>query len=128
VKRGGPIARKTPLRKRNNARRSRLHREQYGEDYGEWIREQECAAAGEVNLFDWPGKTDRGSCCYGPIEAHHVRTRGAGGKAERNLVPLCLLHHADLHRHGRATFEKLTGTHLKALAARLWSEYHGGEW
>ena len=39
------------------------------------------------------------------VDPHHVRSRGAGGRDEANLVPLCRLHHTELHQIGRLTFE-----------------------
>lgn len=43
-----------------------------------------------------------------PTEAHHVITRGAGGKNEPdNLMPLCKFHHTGVggwHQLGRFTF------------------------
>lgn len=45
--------------------------------------------------------------CVGPIDAHHWRTRGAGGLDELlNLAPLCRRHHTEVHQIGRKTFFK----------------------
>lgn len=36
-----------------------------------------------------------------PVDAHHVRTRAAGGHDEaENLMPLCREHHTHIHRIG----------------------------
>lgn len=36
-------------------------------------------------------------------DAHHVKTRGAGGDdVATNVMPLCREHHADWHRRGEA--------------------------
>jgi len=40
-----------------------------------------------------------------PSDAHHWRTKGAGGQDhEDNLVPLCRKHHVEFHNKGRKTF------------------------
>jgi len=54
--------------------------------YVAWIRRQPC-------LVD-----------YVVAEAHHTVTRGAGGSDYRS-VPLCIRHHKEAHRMGRASFE-----------------------
>lgn len=39
------------------------------------------------------------------IEAHHIVSRGAGGDdSEANVVPLCVLHHAEFHKIGIGRF------------------------
>ena len=59
--------------------------------------------------------------CQGRIEAHHVRTRGAGGGDEQ-VVPLCSLHHAQLDSPGWSSkkFEAVYAIDMKAIAERLW--------
>lgn len=57
--------------------------------------------------------------CSTKIEAHHVRTVGAGGRVW-HLVPLCLVHHREWHDIGRVTFALKYGVNLDALAAALW--------
>jgi hypothetical protein len=58
-------------------------------------------------IHSWP-------CCIRecgrwPVQAHHVKTRGAGG-SDRCAVPLCADHHVasgkSVHRLGRETFER----------------------
>lgn len=61
--------------------------------------------------------------CTAQVHAHHVRTIAAGG-AEHDLVPLCAVHHQELHNIGRWTFLKKYGVDLEALAARLWMFRH----
>lgn len=50
------------------------------------------------------------SCCicgYHSAEAHHIRTRGAGGKDNAdNYLILCRKHHTEIHTIGRDTFGK----------------------
>jgi hypothetical protein len=53
--------------------------------------------------------------CEGKVEAHHVRTRGAGGTAA-DLVGLCALHHWRLHHIGRQSFDRMYGLELEKLA------------
>jgi hypothetical protein len=44
--------------------------------------------------------------CAGPCENAHVKTGGAGRKADaRWIVPLCRPHHAEIHQHGQRSFE-----------------------
>lgn len=42
--------------------------------------------------------------CEGPIEAAHVKSRGAGGGWKNNVVPLCRRHHRQQHDMGSDTF------------------------
>jgi len=41
-------------------------------------------------------------------DAHHVRSRGAGG-SDYDTVPLCRKHHTELHQIGQRTFESRKG-------------------
>jgi hypothetical protein len=79
------LSRETPLRKRNPERKARLFDEQFGSVARvRWFQMQECAA------------------CHGwPSECAHVRSRGAGGKAE-DCIPLCKDCHARQHTGGWA--------------------------
>lgn len=62
--------------------------------------------------------------CEGMIEPHHVRSRGAGGKDEGNLVPLCTKHHVfGIHIIGKKTFEKMFDLDLDKEAKELWEKY-----
>jgi hypothetical protein len=64
-----------------------------------------------------PGK------CLGGIEAHHVKTRGAGGGDEQ-VVPLCVFHHASVHT-GWQSFEARHGINLERIAADIaWHSPH----
>ena len=54
-----------------------------------WCRDQPCLVCGNR----WR------------TEAHHVRTKGAGGK-DSDCVPLCPYHHDKVHTMGRKTFEE----------------------
>lgn len=61
--------------------------------------------------------------CDTAVHAHHVRSVGAGG-SERDLVPLCALHHQELHTIGRWTFLEKHGVDLRVVADRLWAWRH----
>mgnify|MGYP003133168310 CR=1 FL=1 len=68
--------------------------------------------------------------CSFPIQAHHLLKpfdgiKGMGRKAnDKNLVPLCLFHHTELHRMGSEyKFSKKyfnQETRLKETAQQLW--------
>ena len=57
--------------------------------------------------------------CRGPIEAAHVRSRGAGGSDFDNLVSLCGWHHQEQHRIGVRSFEYRYRVRLRPLARKL---------
>ena len=80
------LRRLTPLRKVNSHRRRTRHAEAFG-DKAHWIRSQPCVICGDRHT-----------------QAAHVRSRGAGGKADV-LVPLCVQHHTEQHTVGIRTFE-----------------------
>ena len=66
---------------------------------------------------------DNGKCSAG-VDPHHVRTRGAGGIDRANLVPLCRVHHTELHQIGRLTFEdKYRLGNLKVRASNIQDNY-----
>jgi len=57
-------------------------------------------------------------------DLHHVKSRGAGGKDEKNIVPLCRVHHTECHTIGRLTFEdKHKLGDLKIRAEQIWEKY-----
>jgi hypothetical protein len=59
-------------------------------------------------------------CQLQPIECAHVRAGTDGGIAlkpsDHWAISLCSFHHAEQHRIGEATFEKLHGIDLQAIA------------
>ena len=58
-------------------------------------------------------------CLDGPIDFHHVTTRGAGG-SDKDGVGLCHLpHHMEIHTIGIETFQAKYGIDLFALAAEF---------
>ena len=46
-----------------------------------------------------------GRGCMGDVVAHHVKTKGAGGKDKGGTIPLCFLHHSEWHDKGRIGFQ-----------------------
>jgi hypothetical protein len=61
--------------------------------------------------------------CSGPIDLHHVKSRGAGGKDKANLVPLCHAHHMEGHTRGWVTFQNRYEVDLQRIAVNIWSAY-----
>lgn len=61
--------------------------------------------------------------CEGPVHAHHIRsaaTAGIGIKpSDFNVVPLCMIHHAEIHYEGCDTFSANHNLDLSALAEKL---------
>ncbi len=44
-------------------------------------------------------------CGWKPCDAHHLKSRGAGGDdVPENLISLCRRHHCEAHRIGRRKF------------------------
>ena len=56
-------------------------------DYLEWIRQMPCMV---------------GYRCQGTVVPHHLESRGAGG-SDHYVIPLCGLHHAEIHMIGERT-------------------------
>lgn len=113
MKRTGPIARRTELRRskpvnaRNQERREREHARAYGGEHADWIRSQPCAVGNDG--------------CEGRVEAAHTESGGAGRKADaRTLAPLCWKHHRESHTTGVQTFERTHSIDLRAVATALW--------
>ena len=46
-----------------------------------------------------------GKGCMGDVVAHHVKSKGAGGKDRGNCIPLCALHHREWHDKGRISWQ-----------------------
>lgn len=77
-----------------------------------WLRKRNCC----VQDGDFgPGAIG----CSGKMEAHHVKTRGAGG-GDDSGVPLCVRHHGQYHTVGHDTFERMYAVDLERIAAELW--------
>jgi hypothetical protein len=69
-----------------------------------------------------------GHVCVGPIDPHHVKTRGSGGGDEANLTALCRAAHTELHQIGRHSFARKYGVKLVEIAMQRWQGYVGAEW
>ena len=67
------------------------------------------------------------SGCHLPTDPHHVKTRGAGGRDESNLVPLCRVHHSECHQIGRKTFSKKYNLDLIASAGRIYEDFQNSQ-
>jgi len=116
-----PLHRHTELQRRGYLRsvnqERKAKRREAGEVYGPgyvWMTSQPCALSG------------RGKCHmaqHRSPEAHHVRSVGAGGHDEQNVVPICHGHHDQVHSFGRETFERRHGVDLHASAVRWWARY-----
>jgi hypothetical protein len=82
-------------------------------DHLAFVRSQGCVVYTRTNSIQ----------CFGPIEAHHVRTAansGIGMKPPGSAaVGLCTRHHRALHSAGRRTFETTYGVDLTGEARRL---------
>jgi len=64
--------------------------------------------------------------CCGWVHVHHVRTVGAGGLDEYNLVPLCMDHHTGnhgVHVFGKIKFSKKYDVNLTDIATLLYHEW-----
>lgn len=109
MKRGGPIARRTPMprggpvKARNPKRRAANHARAYGPDERiAFVKGLRCVVL---------------ACARQPIEVAHVVTGGMGRKGDASLtVPLCTVHHREQHQVGVRTFQQLHGLDLLALA------------
>ena len=101
-----------PLRRRNAKRCARRRREDFGER-GPAVRAMYC-----LTLPASPRRDAAAGGCSGQVQAAHAKSRGAGGD-RRHLIPLCAAHHAEQHRRGVRTFERLYDLDLYAEADRI---------
>lgn len=57
--------------------------------------------------------------CSGPVDPHHVKTRGSGGDDRREIVmPLCRWHHVEAGTIGIRTFIKQYGLEFDKVMQR----------
>ena len=85
----------------------------------EWAR-----AYGSPERVAWVASLPCLVCGYGPCENAHIKSGGAGRKADAALViNLCKLHHAEQHHFGIETFGARHGLDLQACAAVLDHEW-----
>lgn len=110
VKRGKPLARKTPMKRspmRRSGRKSKYKRRARDVDFMLWVKKQPCAVrammrprtpARVVSLPAAIGTahdTVVALLCYGRVQADHAGRRGIGQKADdKTCIPLCEKHHA----------------------------------
>ena len=64
-------------------------------------------------------------------EAHHVKTRGAGG-SDKDQIPMCHDHHMEGHTGGWKTFEEKYSINLRVIADVIYQAWkklgYGGGW
>jgi hypothetical protein len=96
--------------------------------YRAFVRAQGCVLVGRWCHDDTqiPAFQDSYHVCWGPIEFHHVKTRGAGGKDRGNGVGLCTTGHRTFHDLGRATFDARYAIDLAHVARDLAAAYLRG--
>ena len=92
-----------PIKRRNAKRVKQRHAKAFGKKAA-WIRGLACCV-----------------CQRSPVQAHHVKSRGAGGTSE-HLVPLCPNCHMAVHQAGAKTFERAMDVDLthEAQALEAW--------
>ena len=97
---------RTPIKRQNRARKARPI-DAASEDYKAYVRTLPCTVCRKP----------------APSEAHHVKSRGAGGVEVKNLLPLCLEHHNFWHTMGRKTFARIFNINPGPVAIALWVEW-----
>ncbi len=114
-----------PRMKRRKPKRAGTHEETRVQCRGhlQWIRGYPCSAPTTGLVRHDDGRTP----CAGRIEAHHQKTRGAGGGDEQ-AVPLCASHHRQLDSPGwsQKRFEELYKVDFARIAADLWRDSTAG--
>lgn len=116
MKRGEPPRRKTPL-KRSGKRikhRGRPRHADYvaNQPYQDFVRGKGCALRYHVK-----------HTCIGSAQFCHVKSRGAGGKDERNGVPLCAVGHDVQGKQGIQHLLNVYKYDMREHAEALWSEW-----
>lgn len=112
---GKPPKRGKPPRKVNPERKAkRFERDYGGAAYVAWLTSQPCVISGRRNgeLAIWGD----GYWTKTTIQAVHVRSRGAGGRAD-DQVPMDWWLHRDQHITGIRSFCAKHGTTVEALRA-----------
>lgn len=63
----------------------------------------------------------------GPNDPHHVRVRGNAGVGQKPsdffTIPLCRVHHDEIHKHGSTTFEQKYQVSLPFLVMMVLQEW-----
>ena len=81
-------------------------------------------AFGSTELVAWINAMGCLVCGRAPSDAAHVRSKGAGGGWDRNLVPLCRVHHTEQHQIGIKTFQTKYNLDLKAEAEAISDDWN----
>lgn len=79
-----------------------------------------------TSTFDCLIKFREGHTCAGPIDPHHVVSRGAGGGDEQ-VAPLCRNAHTHVHSMGVDSFNEFFRVDLASTAAILWEQSPHGK-
>lgn len=96
------LQRRKRIKARNAARAKRARARDFGpRDRQEWVNGLPSVVSGR-----------------GPCVPHHVRSRGAGG-TDKEIVPLTVAEHEEVHRIGRQSFEARYGLDLASEARRV---------
>jgi hypothetical protein len=104
MKRGKPLRRKTPLRRKSKT--SKYARRPRDLPYMKLVHRLPCI----VREF---GLTAYVTTCYGRIEADHMGRRAFGQKADdKTCVAICAKHHRERHDR-KGTFEDFTKTMMR---------------
>jgi len=91
------------MKRRNRKRRARRYEEEFG-PRADFARGFPCVVRG---------------CDEWPTQAAHVKSRGAGGKAESNIVSLCAEHQQQQHQIGILSFQARHEIDLRDEASRI---------
>lgn len=104
-----PLRSTTPVKKRNPKRAAKNRLEQHGtRTRSVWFYMMPCACGGKHH-----------ACTGGLSEPSHVKSRGAGGKAD-SIIPQSAGCHRYVHsKHGWAKWQRETGINACELAERL---------
>jgi hypothetical protein len=118
-----PVPKPAPRPPKEKQRPARVNRprksREWLRDFGSiervlWINAQPCVVGARYGC--------------GKRQNHHVVSRGAGG-TYLDVVPLCEMHHGQLHQIGRASFERVYQIDLTKCAvevAGLWERVRDG--
>jgi hypothetical protein len=106
-----PLRSRKPVNKRNPKRSAKNRLEQHGtRARTRWFNLQPCACKGK-----------HPECTGGQSEPSHVKSRGAGGKAD-SIIPQSHGCHRYVHQKGWRRWQAETGVNARALADRLATE------
>jgi hypothetical protein len=100
------LKQKTPLKSRR--KKPRRTAREIDEAYLDFVRMQPCAVP---------------SCEAKPVHPHHLKSRGAGG-SDYTCIPLCWLHHTEVHTISLTSFESRYSIEMVKINAHLLSRYH----